>query len=218
MKMLSLTQPVNWVQQTVYAWFFRVKTTALKVVIVLGILIILLWLSTFFYGTFYYVYMPPLSHTKPVHLQFRSDCDMRESLCSFPSANVTFGKIGDPQMLMPGQPYKVHVEIEMPESEVNQNLGMFMVIINFYSKDGEVVKSSHRSVMLRYRSLLLRKLRTFCYAPLMLLDTMEEKQLQRVELFDRYLDDAYKPATWEALTLRCQSKHMPHYIGSAGVH
>jgi seipin len=59
---------------------YKDKTTALvltaqetlyKVILVLLTVTALLWMSIFLYATFYYSYMPPVSHTRPVHLQFK---------------------------------------------------------------------------------------------------------------------------------------------------
>lgn len=31
----------------------------------------ILWIAVFMYAVFYYFYMPPIAHTRPVHLQFK---------------------------------------------------------------------------------------------------------------------------------------------------
>lgn len=45
-----------------------------------------------------------------------------------------------------GQPYRVSLELEMPESPVNEHLGMFMVKMSCYTKDGNIVSTVSRSV------------------------------------------------------------------------
>lgn len=47
---------------------------------------------------------------------------------------------------MSGQAYRISLELEMPESPVNEHLGMFMVKMTCYSKDGTVMTSVARSV------------------------------------------------------------------------
>lgn len=47
---------------------------------------------------------------------------------------------------MYGQPYQVSLELEMPESPVNEQLGMFMVKMSCYTRDGKIVSSVARSV------------------------------------------------------------------------
>lgn len=50
---------------------------------------------------------------------------------------------------MYGQPYRVSLELEMPESPVNEQLGMFMVKMSCYTKDGTIVSTVARSVSKR---------------------------------------------------------------------
>lgn len=42
-------------------------------------------------------------------------------MCSFPSAHIQLTK--RQQLLMMGQPYKVNINLEMPESPANKELG-----------------------------------------------------------------------------------------------
>lgn len=51
---------------------------------------------------------------------FRS-CEKNKGICSFPSANVQLTK--KQQLLMVGQPYKINLHLEMPESIANKELG-----------------------------------------------------------------------------------------------
>lgn len=53
------------------------------------------------------------------------------------------------QVLMYGQPYRVTLELELPESPVNQGLGMFLVTISCYTRGGRVISTSSRSVSVR---------------------------------------------------------------------
>lgn len=50
------------------------------------------------------------------------------------------------QVLMYGQPYRVTLELELPESPVNQDLGMFLVTISCYTRGGRIISTSSRSV------------------------------------------------------------------------
>jgi hypothetical protein len=50
------------------------------------------------------------------------------------------------QVLMYGQPYRVTLELELPESPVNQDLGMFLVTVSCYTRGGRIISTSSRSV------------------------------------------------------------------------
>ncbi|KAM3825234.1 seipin isoform 1-T2 [Vipera latastei] len=197
-----------WVQEVASLLMLRVRRTVLQTAILLCVLLLLLWISIFLYGSFYYSYMPTVSYVSPVHYRFRTDCGQPgPELCSFPVANITFFKDSRDQVLMYGQPYRMSLELELPESPVNQNLGMFMVMISCYTKGGRVISSSARAAMLHYRSRLLRILDTLAFAGLFLAGFTEQKQTVEVELYSDYKEDSYVPtigAVIEIQTTRIQ--------------
>lgn len=68
-----------------------------------------------------------MKHCFILKLFYRA-CDATKGICSFPSAHVELTK--KQQILMMGQPYKVHLELEMPESPVNRELGLYQGLVN----------------------------------------------------------------------------------------
>lgn len=166
----------------------------------------ILWMSIFMYVAFYYTYMPNVAHVRPVHLQFKS-CDEQQGVCSFPSAHVQLTRRS--QMLMAAQPYKIRLILDMPETPLNKELGMFMVCAQMRAKGGVLVSSSCRSAMLRYRSRLHQLFRTILLAPLFLAGIDEEKQQLQVELFSEFQDDQNLPVTDAYVEL--QSRHAQVY-------
>uniref|UniRef100_A0A0A9YH79 Seipin n=2 Tax=Lygus hesperus TaxID=30085 RepID=A0A0A9YH79_LYGHE len=160
--------------------------------------LVLIWISVLFYVLFYYTYVPTIEHIKPVYLQFTS-CDATydkpssRAVCGFPKAHVQLTRYNS--LLMVGQPYKITVMMELPESESNKQLGMFMVCGQMVGKGGASVAHSCRSTMLRYRSPLLHVLRLFALGPFFVLNFMEEKQTLAVELFSNFEEDQNFPAT-----------------------
>uniref|UniRef100_A0A4X2LH98 Seipin n=1 Tax=Vombatus ursinus TaxID=29139 RepID=A0A4X2LH98_VOMUR len=174
----------------------RTRRLLLQLGVLFCTILLLLWASAFLYGSFYYSYMPTVSHRSPVHISYKTDCGSAGPvLCSFPVANVSLVQGGRDRVLMYGQPYRISLELEMPESPVNQELGMFMVTIACYTRGGRVISSSARSAMLHYRSTLLRLLDTIVFSGLFLSGFAEQKQLLEVELYADYREDAYTPTT-----------------------
>ncbi|XP_029048296.1 seipin [Osmia bicornis bicornis] len=174
------------------------------IIIISGVLIV--WLSVFLYTAFYYAYMPSMTYIRPVHLQFKS-CDEQKGICSFPSAHVQL--TNKQQLLMVGQPYKVNLHLEMPESPANKELGMFMVCAQLRSRDGVLVEHSCRSAMLHYRSTLLHALTTLTFSPMMIFGTTEEKQNVILELFGNFEEDQSHPVT--IIYIEIQSRHIEFY-------
>uniref|UniRef100_A0AC11CVG0 BSCL2 lipid droplet biogenesis associated, seipin n=1 Tax=Ovis aries TaxID=9940 RepID=A0AC11CVG0_SHEEP len=135
-----------WAQEMGHVVVGRARKLLLQFGVFFCTILLLLWVSVFLYGSFYYSYMPTVSHLSPVHFHYRTDCESSTSLlCSFPVANVTLAKGGRDRVLMYGQPYRVTLELELPESPVNQDLGMFLVTISCYTRGGRIISTSSRS-------------------------------------------------------------------------
>lgn len=96
---------------------------------------------------------------------------------------------------MVGQPYRISVNIDMPESEQNQQLGMFMVCAEMRDHGTQLRNHACRSAMLRYRSYLARTITTLVMSPLIVFGFKEETQQIPVEIFSSYEDDHENPVT-----------------------
>ncbi|KAM9377888.1 seipin-like [Pholidichthys leucotaenia] len=200
---------LHWLQDVAAVTLLKAQRTLLQAAILFCVLILLLWVSIFLYGSFYFSYMPTVSFSTPVHFYYTADCDASEStLCSFPKANISFMKNERDLVMASGQPYRISLELEMPESPVNEQLGMFMVKMSCYTKGGETVSSVGRSTMLHYRSSLLQTLSTLAFAPLLLTGIAEQKQLIEVELFSDYKANAYRPTIGAVIEIHSKRVHI----------
>lgn len=206
-----------WLQDVAAVTLLRARRTLLRAAIFFCVLVLLLWVSIFLYGSFYYSYMPTVSFSTPVNYHYRSDCVSANSvLCSFPMANISLLKNGKEQVLMYGQPYRFSLELEMPESPVNEQLGMFMITMSCYTKDGKTVSTVSRSAMLHYRSSLLQILSTLVFSPMLLTGLSEQKQLIEVELFSDYKSDSYQPTIGAVIEI--QSRRVQIYSAQLRIH
>ncbi|XP_045430063.1 seipin [Pipistrellus kuhlii] len=208
---------LQWAQDVGHVMAGRARKLLLQFGVFFCTILLLIWMSVFLYGSFYYSYMPAISHITPVHFHYRTDCDSSTAyLCSFPVANVSLVKGGRDRVLMYGQPYRVVLELEVPESPVNQDLGMFLVTISCYTRGGRVISTSSRSVMLHYRSNLLQTLDTLVFSSVLLFGFSEQKQLLEVELYPEYRENSYVPTTGAIIEL--QSKRIQLYGASLRIH
>ncbi|KAK2849014.1 hypothetical protein Q5P01_008848 [Channa striata] len=184
----------------------RIRQRVMQSFVVFAVVSLLLWLAAFLYGSFYYSYMPRAAFSTPVNYHYRTDCESPGSfLCSYPLANISLIK-NKKHVLTFGQAYRISLQLDMPESPANQELGMFMIKTTCFSQNGGTVASSVRSAqqllsasssrfsMLRYRSDLLRSLGTLLFLPAFLTGAAEQKQVNEVELFSDYTDDPYSPS------------------------
>lgn len=157
------------------------------------------------------------THTQPLiwsilmHTKFtqppRRACLNDQAICSFPRAHVALTK--RQQLLMVGQPYRIIVNIDMPESPKNQELGMFMVCAEMRDQSSQLRDHSCRATMLRYKSSLVKSITTWVYSPLYVFGAQEEKQQIPVELFTHYEDEQTHPVT--DVYLEIQSKQIQFY-------
>ncbi|KAK3710546.1 hypothetical protein QZH41_009366, partial [Actinostola sp. cb2023] len=113
---------------------------------------------------------------------------------------------------MRGQRYQVHLDLEMPQSPVNEKLRMFMINLKFLSNSGKPLATSSRSSMLHFRSGFLKAISTtFMSFPLMF-GFSEEKQTVAVKMFENYVDDSYHPVT--KINVVILAKHVEIYGAS----
>ncbi|XP_022095667.1 seipin-like [Acanthaster planci] len=199
------SQLIQRVQGGTDRWMTWLKSTAFRVIAVLLIATLQLWLAIFLYGSFYYAYMPTVSHINPVYLQFSACKEFGPQHCPFPSVNSTLLK--NPEMghlLMRGQKYRILLELDMPQSPVNENQGVFMVRLDLYAAGGETTASSSRPAMMHYQSNLLKTLQTLFFIPMLLSGYSEEKQTLTVSLLENFVDNPYKPIVGAHIELQAR--------------
>jgi len=173
--------------------------------------VLIIAISVFMYGTFYYAYMPLEMHALPINLQFNA-CEEKMGLCSFPNATVLLDKN---HKLMIGQPYTVSLLMEVPDSINNQALGMFMSCLTI-SSEGKPVRRVCKSAMLEFRSELLRILETFVFSPFLLAGVANQRQWLTVNYLNRFVDDPHMPAS--DISIEVQSKFVQVYNTQLLVH
>ncbi|OQR73800.1 seipin-like [Tropilaelaps mercedesae] len=110
--------------------------------------------------------------------------------CQHPVAQVWLRD--DPNQMTPvlsaGTDYRIELNLELPESETNFDVGMFMASVEMQTRNGRVLKAAQRSGVLVYRSSLLKFLNTMLTLPSLLLGEGKEKQLVRLTMFDSFVD------------------------------
>lgn len=183
-----------------------VRDVILRIIILLFAFGVVLWTAVFMYIGFYYTYMPVTAHSKAAHMQF-TPCDDGKGICSFPQSHIPLTK--NQQLLMIGQPYRVLVMIDMPESPNNQNLGMFLVCGEMRDSRGNLKAHACRTAILHYKSTLLNWITTWMKSPFFILGLREEKQEIEIEIFKTFHDDDQSPVT--DVYVEIQSKQIEFY-------
>ncbi|KAM8908558.1 seipin-like isoform 2-T2 [Spinachia spinachia] len=191
---VHISRALRGLQDAVATAIAHARQRAVQGLVLFFIVTLLFLIAAFLYSSFYYSYMPLAAFNAPVHYYYRTDCESPSSfLCSYPVANISLMR-NKKHVLTFGQAYEMSLQLEMPDSPTNQELGMFMIKTTCYSQAGRKVASSARSGMLRYRSDLLRYLGTLLFLPAFLTGVAEQKQALQVELFSDFTDDPYFPS------------------------
>lgn len=66
-------------QDAVVTWMSRARQRVIQGFTVFSIVFLLLWISAFLYGSFYYSYMPMAAFSTPVHYHYRCVCNILSS-------------------------------------------------------------------------------------------------------------------------------------------
>lgn len=169
------------------------KKILLRLIIGVFLGVSVVWASIFMYAYFYYTYMPTVSHVQEVYLNYR-DCQQNEKCLEYPSDTVVLTR--QKHILMVGQPYRVTLYLELPESDQNDKTGMFTVCATMRNNDApDYAMKSCRLTMIHFKSTLLKMISTVIMAPFFVLGYREEKQVISVDLFTSYEDSQTHPVT-----------------------
>lgn len=194
------------------------QSVILRFFVIFSIAFLLFCGAVLLYVLFYILYMPSSTHVKPVHMQYEKICDdkncdlssMTSPYHSFPIAHLQLTRS---QLMMIGQPYHVTVQLELPETPRNKDLGVFMVCLDMKDKENLLKSHSCRSTMLRFSSPWLTKVKTILLMPFFVFGVREEKQDLFVEMFHSFKDTT-NPVT--DIYVEIQSKVIEFY--SVSIH
>ncbi|CAJ0883714.1 12228_t:CDS:10 [Entrophospora sp. SA101] len=134
------------------------------------------------YIAFYYVYIPKIAHSKPVHLQYHQD-KLIHSMIDF----TENGLYSD--FLTADQAYDISIDLDVPESDRNIDLGNFMINLELKSKDNNTIQSSGRPCILTYKSKLLRITSTIWRLIPLVLGFVKEDQKLKVVMFENFIEN-----------------------------
>ena len=174
--------------------------------------VLVLAVSVFLYGTFYYAYMPVEMHHLPVHLQFQP-CPDSTMRCSYPSAQLNLKRN---QKLLQGQTYSISLKLDIPDSPVNEDHGMFMSCLKISSTSGDQIGEACKSSISEYRSSLLRTMETISYSPALLTGFSAQKQELHINYFSNFQTDPHTPA--EVINVEIHSKSLQVTEASLEIH
>lgn len=84
--------------------------------------------------------------------------------------------------------YDVSIQLHVPTSNTNFDIGNFMIDVELQTKNGTSILRSSRPSILRYQSRTQRVMRVFAKAIPLLVGLSEESQVITTKLIDNFIE------------------------------
>jgi len=168
-------------------------------IILFGMIII----SIFGYCLFYFLYIPQIAHSLPVYFQYYNNVEQ-------PVAEVDLSSNSWRQngILTSGQYYNVLMELNVPDSKHNYDLGNFMINLTFKNSLNETVAYSSRPCIVKYKSFVQKNIETIVKSVPNFFDVTQESQTIYLPLIENYMEDEEVSTTKAILTLSNKELHL----------
>eukprot|EP00002_Diphylleia_rotans_P037815 TRINITY_DN8499_c0_g1_i1.p1 TRINITY_DN8499_c0_g1~~TRINITY_DN8499_c0_g1_i1.p1 ORF type:complete len:309 (+),score=34.67 TRINITY_DN8499_c0_g1_i1:53-979(+) len=112
------------------------------------------------------------------------------------------------RLLTAGYPYSVEIQLLMPESDLNLNLGMFTIQLDMIGTANQTLATSKRSTMLRYRPPSVRGFDSILFFLPHYFGLMEHTQDVNVLLLHDFIESNEQPFHHAKLTIHVPSIHI----------
>jgi len=167
------------------------------------ILFAMLVLSILGYCLFYFLYIPQIAHSLPVYFQYYDNIDQ-------PTAEIDLSVNSWRQsgILTGGQYYNVLMELNVPDSQHNYDLGNFMINLTFKNALNETVGYSSRPCIVKYKSFVQKNIETIVKTVPLFFDVAQESQTIYLPLIESYVEDEEVSTTKAIITLSNKSLHL----------
>ncbi|SAL96315.1 hypothetical protein [Absidia glauca] len=176
----------------------KAQRTMIKSAITIVVFVWILLTSIAAYLTFYHHYVPQTLHSQPIFFQY-GHIDQRNQVAPKGIIDLTGGYQKVP--LRHEQAYNVFVQLHVPNSNINFDLGNFMVNVELLSTDNAVISQSSRAGILRYQSHAQRLLHVLSKALPLLAGLTEESQVINIPLIEDFMEQKSNPVVQAAVTL-----------------
>jgi hypothetical protein len=167
------------------------------------ILFAMLIFSIVGYCLFYFLYIPQIAHSLPVYFQYYDDIPQ-------PTAEVDLSVNSWRQsgILTGGQYYNVLMELNVPDSQHNYDLGNFMINLTFKNALNETVGYSSRPCIVKYKSFVQKNIESIVKTVPLFFDVAQESQTIYLPLIESYIEDEEVSTTKAIITLSNKSLHL----------
>ncbi|KAJ3093827.1 hypothetical protein HDU96_002004 [Phlyctochytrium bullatum] len=180
------------------------QRSALGLIVFTVLLLGLLSISSMTYAVFYWLYIPRVTHLVPMFLQYPSPFTTASDPNGLhvPTAVADIGqKIEVNSGLKAEQHYNLGLQLWMPNSDENFNLGNFMISMELLSATNKTLATTLRPAIMRYQSPLLRTISTVVSSFPLVLGTSYEAQVLNIPLIEDFIELKESPARYAIIKL-----------------
>ena len=200
------------------------------IVLVMATMMLLSSLAT--YGLFYLTVMPGLRVVEPLYFDYSGTSRHPAPICTQEDVNncpqlvpegpwavadlfskhtqwdpfrsdVTPKPLTDKRILNEGKAYNLEVHLDLPESEINRMSGMFGVLVELQSSQGEKLAVSTRAARLPHESLWLSTIRKCIWLVPLMIGAAEESRRVIVPSFRHFVESSDMPLVRRPKKLIC---------------
>lgn len=165
-------------------WILRKLSQLVQQSFVLSLLFCLSALiSILLYSLFYNWYLPKPFINRPIDFGLYPPNELIGEVSLFDRPSHT---------LHQGQEYRINLQLDLPESDLNFDLGMFGVTLDVIDIDGRKTASIKTMGTLVYKSFLLRSITTLFYFPWYLFGRFEQRQYVNLLIKENFVDNAVR--------------------------
>ncbi|RHZ81024.1 hypothetical protein Glove_126g30 [Diversispora epigaea] len=173
----------------------KTQRAAVKSIFIGFVTVTLLAIALFSYLGFYMLYIPKIAHVRPIYLQY-------DKVPNLITAEIDFVEGGKYRSILTAeQSYDISIDLYVPVSETNIELGNFMMHLVLTDLGNQTVIESYRPCILSYQSNLLRKVSTIWKLVPLVLGFIKEDQRLKISMIENMIESSENPVTKAFLSI-----------------
>jgi len=151
-----------------------------RILVIFSVSAFAISVAVFLYGLLYWAVLPKTALNIPVKFTFNS-CDKTGSPCSYITSIVKFSQ----GKLVPGLNYHLELLLDVPDTESNREVGMFLTCSRFLT-DNFQESPFCSSAVIPFKSPLISLLETLFLFPLHITGIINTNSLVRIHLLEEH--------------------------------
>lgn len=180
-----------------------------RVLVIVSVSAFAISVAVFLYGLLYWAVLPSTALAIPVRFTF-SSCDVLGEPCSYITSRVKLKK----DKLQPGHRYNLELLLDVPDSQANRDVGMFLTCTRLIPEHPSQLPpstSTCSSSVVPFKASLVSLVESVVLLPLHMAGLATSNSLVSISLLEDHQEDRNSPST--ALELELQTSRLQIQAG-----